>query len=85
MKYLIWDRVCLLSGAEFWELSSFFSWSSVIKHCDSPDPQLGLCKCCLKKFLSNDICPFGDQIRMGTQASADSNFLLEKKNAFSYR
>lgn len=42
------------------------------------DPQLGLCKC-FKEFLSNEICPFGDQIRMETTASANSSFLLQKK------
>lgn len=53
-----------------------------IKYCDYTDPQLRLCKCCFKEFLSNDICPFGDQIRMETTASANSSFLLQKKKFF---
>ena len=52
-----------------------------IKYCYYTDPQLGLCKC-FKEFLSNEICPFGDQIRMETTASANSSFLLQKKKKY---
>lgn len=69
MKYLIGIECACSMG----QILSFENWliSSLgvidIKYCDYTDPQLGLCKCCFKELLSNEICPIGDQIRMERQ------------------
>ena len=80
MKYLIGlECACSTGQILSFEICLISSLGVVfIKYCYYTDPQLELCKC-FKEFLSNEICAFGDKIRMETSASANSNYLLQKK------